>query len=243
MDFLSLKKLRERYNKITKQVMAEGKVPWFHPEKIEKQAIVSLLFAAKGYAHGKLLDVGCGAQPYKIIFKDVVESHIGIDLPFTGPMTIDAFGSVFELPVRSNSCDTVLCTQVLEHLPEPHRAFDEIYRVLKNGGCLMLTAPMAWELHAEPYDFFRFTKHGLRSLAVISGFEVVYIEATSGSWAVIGQRLSCMTYQLFGPPKMWLGLGVKLTACFFIQEFFLLLDKLAKNRKESLGNILVARKK
>lgn len=240
MEIFNLKELRERYGQVSRQALLRGKVPWFDPERIEKQGILSLLLAAKQFARGRLLDVGCGRKPYRILFDGVVDEYFGIDLSRGGNSAADACGSALQLPLLTESLETVLCTQVLEHLPDPKQAVQEMYRVLKKGGHLILTAPMVWELHAEPFDYFRFTRYGLETLARCSGFEVVYIKATSGVWAVIGQRLSSIIYKLFGKPRCLFGLALKLSLCFLVQGAFLLLDKIAYNERESLGYILVA---
>ncbi|OGQ96076.1 MAG: hypothetical protein A2521_13285 [Deltaproteobacteria bacterium RIFOXYD12_FULL_57_12] len=240
MGILNLSELRERYGQVSKQALLRGKVPWFDPERIEKQGILSLLLSARQFARGRLLDVGCGKKPYRILFDGIVDEYLGIDLSRGNDSAVDACGSALDLPVLTESVETILCTQVLEHLPDPKQAVLEMYRVLKKGGHLILTAPMVWELHGEPFDYFRFTPYGLETLARSSGFEVVYIKATTGVWAVIGQQLSCIFYKLFGKPKCFFDLALKLSLCFLVQETFLLLDKIAHNERESLGHILVA---
>ncbi len=84
----------------------------------------------------------------------------------------------------------VLCTEVLEHLPEPQRAVDEMFRVLKPGGTLLLTTRFLFPIHDAPHDYFRFTKYGLRHL--LRRFDVLELreEADSvGTLAILLQRL------------------------------------------------------
>jgi ubiquinone/menaquinone biosynthesis C-methylase UbiE len=66
--------------------------------------------------------------------------------------------------------DAVLSTQVLEHVADPLSVLAEFFRVLKPDGRLWLTAPFVWYLHEEPYDYYRFTSHGLRFLLERAGF-------------------------------------------------------------------------
>jgi len=120
-------------------------------------------------------------------FFDVVEEYIGLDLPpyisaNKSKNQADVYGSALNLPFKSESFDTVLSTQVLEHVPEPKKMLEEVYRVLKNGGCLILTAPMIWGLHEIPNDYYRYTEYGLRYLAESIGFKVVYIGTQTGFW-------------------------------------------------------------
>ncbi len=139
------------------------------------------------YARGMLLDVGCGAKPYRR--SDLpIERWLGVDTADNAEA--DLHGNAYDLPVGDRTVDCILCTQVLEHLESPERALREFARVLKVGGYLILSAPQYWPLHEEPRDFFRFTELGLRELAVSTGF-VIRCHRTQGlGAAVAGQALN-----------------------------------------------------
>jgi SAM-dependent methyltransferase len=95
----------------------------------------------------------------------------------------------------------VLCTEVLEHLPEPQKAVDEIFRVLKPGGTLLLTTRFLFPIHDAPHDYFRFTKYGLRYL--LRGFEILKLEEETdsvGTLAVLLQRLGMQAETLGRAP-------------------------------------------
>jgi hypothetical protein len=72
----------------------------------------------------------------------------------------DFFGSGLQLPLRSDSVDLVLSQAVLEHVPEPQRAVDEIRRVLKPGALVYCEIAFMQPLHAVPFHFFNVTPHG-----------------------------------------------------------------------------------
>jgi SAM-dependent methyltransferase len=91
------------------------------------------------------------------------------------------------LPFEDASFDTVLNTQVIEHVADHQAMLYEAFRVLKSNGVLILSGPMYWPLHEEPYDFFRFTEHGLRYLLEQTGFTEIEIKASGGQWALCGQ--------------------------------------------------------
>jgi len=59
------------------------------------------------------------------------------------------------IPFKDNVFDTVICTQVIEHVPRPWLVVHEIYRVLKEGGHLLLSTPFLYPYHLEPRDYFR----------------------------------------------------------------------------------------
>jgi SAM-dependent methyltransferase len=86
--------------------------------------------------------------------------------------------------------DTVLCTQVIEHVRDPQSLLRESARVLRVGGHLILSAPLMNVVHEPPYDYFRFTPYGLRLLFENAGFEVVCIRHQGGGWAMLGQNVA-----------------------------------------------------
>lgn len=112
--------------------------------------------------HGDLLDLGCGTKPYASWFNKV-RSHIGADVMETAQA--DVVITVGErLPFPDGSFDSVLCTQVLEHVSDTHDIAEEIARVLRPGGCLLLSVPFLYHLHGAPHDYQRLTEYGLQKL-------------------------------------------------------------------------------
>lgn len=133
---------------------------------------------------GLTLDLGAQNGPYAASFP----RRIALDLHPAAHLHLR--GDAHTLPFADDSFDTVLCTEVLEHLVEPQRAIDEIFRVLKPGGTLLLTTRFLFPIHDAPHDYFRFTKYGLRYL--LRRFEELRIEDETdavGALAVLVQRL------------------------------------------------------
>ncbi len=155
---------------------------------LEYRAINSALLRVAEQVQGVLLDIGCGNKPYQRLFSCVTR-YIGCDMVQSSQNKVDVITVATELPFSSESFDSVLCTQVIEHVEDPEALYFEACRVLKPGGHLILSGPMYWHLHEEPYDFFRFTKYGLRYLSEKTGFEVIEIIPNGGKWAVLGQVL------------------------------------------------------
>lgn len=189
-------------------------------------------------ATGRLLDVGCGARPYAHMFSAHVSQYIGLERDQTRYGRADLWADALALPVRSGAFDTVLCNQVLEHVPEPQRAMNEMARVLRPNGTLILTAPHIWGLHEVPHDYYRFTPYGLRHLAVKAGLSVVEVRALAGFWVTAGARFC---YYLSQFDRGILKLFVR-PAFFFVQLSALILDRLHRVESEAWNFLLIARK-
>lgn len=104
------------------------------------------------------LDLGCGKSPYAASFPN----RVGFDLAPSS--SVHVLGTALSLPFRAATFNRVLCTEVLEHVTEPHLLVAEIARVLKVGGKAIVTTRFCHPLHLEPHDYFRFTRYGLEYL-------------------------------------------------------------------------------
>ena len=156
------------------------------------------------YAKGKLLDVGCGNKPYESVFR-YVDKYIGIDRPsyvdanrlniLERKRSIDVIANADTLPFMDSSFDTVLATQLIEHLSDPDLFFKETTRVLKPEGFLIVTFPLINPVHEEPYDYFRFTEYGVRSLCEKQGLQVKMVKMMGGGWLAIGYLARDLLYE------------------------------------------------
>lgn len=138
-----------------------------------------------GELRGELLDVGCGLQPYRAYFTSATK-HMACDFDAERG-EVDFACPADKVPLPDGSLDSILCTEVLEHVPEPMAVWKEFHRLLRPGGKVLLTTPMYWPPHELPYDFHRFPEHGLRRLVRESGFELLEILPRGGAWALWGQ--------------------------------------------------------
>ena len=134
-----------------------------------------------GAINGAVLDVGCGAQPYRRLLPPHVQ-YIGIDradakehFGYETPDTIYFNGETW--PVLDQSVDVLLCTETLEHVLTPEKFLAEARRCLRPGGRLILTVPFAARWHFVPHDYWRFTPSSLKHLMDQAHFEGVEIYA------------------------------------------------------------------
>lgn len=140
--------------------------------------------------NGRLLDFGCGSKPYKRLCKNVSE-YIGVDMENEGhdhrTEDVDFYYDGKTLPFENASFDAILCSEVLEHVPDLDATLTELNRVLKQGGKMLITVPFVWPEHELPYDFRRFTAGGLMQTAEKHGFQVVKTKKIGKFYEVITQ--------------------------------------------------------
>jgi SAM-dependent methyltransferase len=142
----------------------------------------------KKHATGLLLDLGCGNVPLYDVYKEYVIDNICIDWDKTlhkNPYLDFETDLNNFIPLESNTFDTILCTDVLEHLAEPHKLFGEIARLLKPNGKLILAVPFYYWIHEDPHDYFRYTKYALQKFCDINKLAVVELNPYGGAPEII----------------------------------------------------------
>ncbi len=150
---------------------------------------------------GRTLDIGAQNGPYAASFPN----RVALDIRRGAGVQI--LGDAQALGLVDAVFDVVLCTEVLEHLPEPQQALDEMFRVLRPSGTLLLTTRFLFPIHDAPHDYFRFTKYGLRHL--LRRFEILELHEETdsvGTLAVLLQRLGMQAQTLRRTPlrAVWL---------------------------------------
>lgn len=118
---------------------------------------------------GALLDLACGESPFRCCFPHV-DSYVRVDRDAADPEVIR--GDMQAIPLASSSVETVLLFQALTDVPRPIEVLNDVARVLKPGGRLIVFESMAYPEHDMPNDFYRLMPEGLRALADDAGFSV-----------------------------------------------------------------------
>lgn len=149
----------------------------------------------------KILDAGAGECQFKkycshlsYVSQDFAqytgEGNVGMQTGTWDNSKLDIVSDITSIPVQDGSFDAVMCTEVLEHVPDPVAALKELNRVLRPGGYLLLTAPFASLTHFAPYHFASglsrfFYEHHLRHL----GYNFVDLQMNGNYFEYIGQEV------------------------------------------------------
>jgi SAM-dependent methyltransferase len=153
--------------------------------------------------HGAVLDVGCGAQPYRQLFRPNTK-YLGIDTAeskakfgYDVPDVLYFAGEVW--PVEDSSVDFVLCTETLEHVLAPEVLLAQAIRCLTVGGTLLLTVPFAARWHYIPYDYWRFTPSSLENLLTRAGLSNIHVYARGNAVTVACYKVMALILRLVFP--------------------------------------------
>lgn len=197
--------------------------------------------ALQAYAHGDLLDVGCGRVPLFGTYRDRVVSVTTVDWPNSvhDLEHIDRFMNLAEpWELDDASFDTVLATDVMEHVPEPRQFVHEMARVLRPDGVTIVGTPFMYWLHEVPNEYQRLTEHQLRRLGRLHGLETVELRSYGGAPEILFD----LTMRAVRRPR-WIARAL----CEALPRIAMLpgFERLANGTRDMtpLGYLWVARKK
>ena len=148
-----------------------------------------------------VVDVGCGEKPYLPFFAGLASEYVGVDV--AASPSVDLVASADSLPLDDGRFDVALCTQTLEHVPDPARAVSELHRVLKPGGVLLLSTHGTAMYHPGPTDLWRWTQEGLAKLLDDNGdWSRVGLTAAGGTAACLGYLMGAYLHAGLRPAPL-----------------------------------------
>lgn len=103
---------------------------------------------------------------------------------------VDQFVNLNEKLNIPHTFYTILLSDVLEHIAEPKQLLQELNRLLKPNGKIIIMVPFMYRLHEEPHDYYRYSEHGLRHLLSTSNFAIAEIESYGGIVDVLFDTLN-----------------------------------------------------
>jgi SAM-dependent methyltransferase len=168
-----------------------------------------------------ILDVGGRIQPYRVFLENKLKRYIGLDLMMEGFVNVVATGE--RLPFSDNAFDLVMCNDALQYIPNAAWTVEEMHRVLRPGGRMILSTRGSYpQCHDE---YWRFIPSGLEHLTRM--FSTVTIEPEGGSGSGIAVTLNTLLHRDIKTP--WIARIVKRTTVPFLNRMGLLADRLFKN--------------
>jgi len=192
------KKLSTFKQRFQKKILDPGYASmFFNPYYFVKKGLIAGLRRNTGYIRGAVLDFGCGNRSYEYLFN--AEGIIGLDIQKSGHdhsnENIDVYYDGNTLPFQNDSFDSILSIEVFEHVFNIDTILNELYRVLKPGGNILISIPFVWEEHEQPFDFGRYTSFGIRYLLEKQGFKVIKSEKSSGYIQTVCQIWNVYLYK------------------------------------------------
>jgi len=163
---------------LLRQILSPLRHTPFHPQWLLCDSRRMVRSGLSGLT-GQILDIGCADRWVASALGPGCD-YVGLDYPATGRDLYRARPNVFadasSLPFGDGNFDAVIMLEVVEHLRLPEHAFREAVRVMKPGGKLLLSMPFLYPIHDAPFDFQRYTTHGLEREVRQSGLQLQRIE-------------------------------------------------------------------
>lgn len=145
------------------------------------------------YARGRLIDLGCGRVPLYGCYRGLVGEVTCVDWPQSvhAGNHLDLEADLSQpLPYADSSFDTLILSDVLEHVPRPEALWSDMARLLAPGAHLLLNTPFLYGIHEAPHDYGRYTEYALRRFALQAGLDVLLLLPIGGSLHVLADLLA-----------------------------------------------------
>jgi SAM-dependent methyltransferase len=133
----------------------------------------------KQHVAGRMLDLGCGRVPFYGAYRDFVTTCTCVDWNAGDHVDIECDLSA-PLPLADGAYDTILLSDVLEHIPDPELLWREIARVIAPGGKVIVNVPFIYSIHEQPHDYYRYTCYALERFVKVNSLRMVELTTTGG---------------------------------------------------------------
>lgn len=192
-----------------------------------------VIIRALPYVKGRVLDLGAGTAKYKALLAKNTEEYVACDA--NKNKNIDMVCDVSHLVFAPESFDTVISTQVFEHIHNPFVVAGEIKKVLKTGSFAIITAPFLIPFHPDPKDNFRFSKDGLEEIFKALDFEIIDSGIYGGFFMVLSEMIHFSWFNPYSTAPSFI--------MSIIEKIAKTLDKIFSSRIIYTNSFVIVRKK
>lgn len=150
------------------------------PNYFSRKELYTAIQNNSKYISGKVLDFGCGTKPYQKLFN--ADQYIGVEIDIPGEYKDKRiiYYDGKHIPFEDKAFDSLISSEVFEHVVNIDEIVKELNRVLKPGGNALITVPFVYPRHCWPNDYRRYTYEGIKNLLTSNGFEIVKCESNAG---------------------------------------------------------------
>lgn len=196
------------------------------------------------HTSGHLVDLGCGKVPLYHVYKNYCTEITCIDWANTlHPNPHLDISQDLNLPIQLNNeiADTVILSDVLEHIEQPQLLLNEISRILKPNGKLLMNVPFLYWLHETPHDYHRYTNFALEKMLQKAGLKIELLEPYGGTPEVLTDMTAKLLVQKGRIGKMLANAIQQITSKFITTSFG---KKISKKSAQNFpaGYVIIAQK-
>ena len=200
------------------------------------------------YCSGRLLDVGAGRAKYLEIFSPYISEYVALDdlsstVQFSkeaSKKVVSVIADALALPFENESFDTVCSIKVLEHIEDPFLAFREMARVLKRGGCCIVSSDWMTPYHQEPKHYWHFSEDAYELLGNRAGLEIRESIQQGGVFSSLFY-IKIRTVELHGGKLLRKLLLALQPIKIVVERFLSIMDRLVKSR-DGIGHVIIFQK-
>jgi ubiquinone/menaquinone biosynthesis C-methylase UbiE len=209
---------------------------------IIRALLLELVDMMERNSKGIALDCGCGKVPYYAVYSKKIDNLFCIDWPNSSHQNahVDYFLdlSTDSLPFSDNFFDTIYLNDVLEHIFNPFHLLSELKRVLTDKGCIIISVPFMYQIHEQPYDYFRYTQFFFQKWASQNSMQILEIKEYGGRFDIFIDNFHKLLYQKIKLSKFFIKFSSDLLLNSWLRKYINSTGKI----NFPLGYCLVLRK-
>jgi len=168
-----------------------NKIYYYFWATYRRKILDKLLEQNKHYYKGIVLDIGGRDRGRFKKPKDKVEKWIFVDIE--EKHNPDIVLDVTDMnKIKNESIDVINAIELFEHVENPEKGLKECRRVLKKNGVMILSIPFLYPIHADPYDFQRWTKDKWKKNLKEVGFKIEKFEIIGRYFTVLADTIKTL---------------------------------------------------